>query len=121
MVLTTGLLTDTRAQVQTFLSTELAYFAAGDGTSTPVAGDTALDNETFEDAIDEVDTTLSTEITVTGIIGAGENNGSDIEEVGLKDGAAGNLRARKLITTITKTSDIIVYLDFTTTITVEEV
>lgn len=121
MVLTSGTITDVTNDVQDFLLADWTHYAVGDGTTTPVAGDTALDNETFEAAIDETDDSVSDEATFTGIIGAASNNGNDIKEVGVKDASSGDLKLRKLITTISKTSDIIVYLDFTVELTVEEI
>ncbi|RMG90565.1 MAG: hypothetical protein D6706_19270 [Chloroflexi bacterium] len=121
MVLTTTMLDDTQATIQSFIISDWTHFCVGDGTTTPAASDTALDNQTFIDTIDDTDTSVSNEATVTGIVEAGENNGNDINEVGIKDGATGNLKCRKTITTITKTSDIIVYIDYTVTITMEEI
>jgi hypothetical protein len=122
MTETTIQLEDLRDTSTTRIGVTHTYIATGDDDTTPTAGDTTLGNETFRDARDDIDTSTPGEVTVSLEEGAGENNGNDVDEVGVFDAAAvGNMYSRALVNTITKTADIILYLDIQKTVAVTEV
>ena len=114
MVITTPTKTEIRTASIDKIDDLFQHVATGDGDTLPSASDTALDNETFRNARFDVDkTTIPGEITVTGEVGFGENNGETIKEVGwfTEGGTGGNMRSRDLlINEIVKTSDIEVIL-----------
>lgn len=121
MVLTTKLLNDIRDNVKDELELSFTYFAVGDDDTTPIISNTILGNETFRDAIDEFDKVAVASVTASGVIEASENNGYDVNEIGWLDAASGgNLWVHELINTVSKTSDIILYLDTTIDIVVTE-
>ena len=122
MVLTTSILTNVRSDIKDYLETVMLYGAVGDDNTTPVAADTTLGNETFRKAIDAFDkTSQSSQITASLKILSTENNGESVVEVGwLTAASAGTLLTHSLVNSISKTSDIQLYLDTTITITVTE-
>jgi hypothetical protein len=105
------------------METVFTHGAVGDDNTTPTAGDTTLGNEDFRSAIDNFDkTTFANKIIASLQISAAENNGNDVKESGWFDAAAaGNLQIRNLLNTISKTSDIQLFIDTEITITVTEV
>ena len=113
MVLTTDLIDQTISDLKTSLAVLFTHGAAGDDDTAPSASDTTLGNETFRDALDEVDTSAPASVIASLRIEAGENNGNEIEEVGVfDDPAAGTMWLRNVLTTsISKTADIQVFLD----------
>lgn len=123
MTVTTILRTQLRSDVKDDLEALFTYMAVGDDDTTPTAADTTLGNETFRDVTDEIDkATAVDEITASLRILEVENNGNDIDELGIFDAASsGNMWIRHVLTTISKTSDISVYLDVTVTVEIEEV
>jgi len=122
MTLTTNLLTRQRDAIKADLQTIMLFGAVGDDNTAPTPSDTTLGNETFRSAIDAFDNSVSDAITASLVIGSAENNGNDIEETGwFDDVTAGTMWMRFILTTITKTSDIQLFLDTTVTILVEEV
>lgn len=121
MVLTTELLNEIRDNTQTQISDDFTYGAVGDDNTPATAGDTTLANEVFRSARDDVDVTTPGQVIATLIIGSAEANGNDLKEFGwLNAASSGTLWTRDIMTSITKTSDITLYLDSTITITVEE-
>lgn len=121
MALTTTLLNQTRDDVQDALEDIFLYGAVGTGTTTPAAGDTALEFEVFRDAIDEIDKSVDNQITASLRVLTTEANGNAITEVGLLDAAAaGNLWTHDLVNSINKTSDIQLFMDVEITINVTE-
>jgi len=121
MTETTLVLEDLRDTSITRINTTHTYVAVGDDNTTPTAGDTTLGNETFRDTRDAVDTSTPGVIVISLEVGAAEDNGNDVKEVGCFDAAgAGNMWNRNLLNTISKTSDIILYLDIQKTVTVTE-
>ena len=82
-----------------------------------------MGNETFRDAMDTFDKTSEVDkITAGLVIGSTENNGNDVKEYGIfDDPSAGTMYLRDLLNTISKTSDIQLYIDVELTITVTEV
>jgi hypothetical protein len=123
MVLTTGILEDVRAQVKAYLATRFLYCAVGDDATAPTPADTVLGGETFRDAADAVDsTTYADKIIFSLIVQSAENNGEDVKEAGWFDATpAGDMQVRFLLNTISKTSDITLYIDTSVEIVVEEV
>lgn len=93
--------------------------AVGTGSTTPVASDTALTTEVFDDVIDEVDTSSADRRSFTLQIGSGEANGSTIVEMGAKNGTT--LRLHDLLNSITKDSSIQLFVTATITVTVTEI
>jgi hypothetical protein len=121
MTETTLLLNDLRDTSVDRIDDTHTYIAVGDDNTTPTAGDTTLGNETFRDAVNSTDTSTPGTITKSIIIEASEDNGNDVKEVGTFNAAAsGTMWNRNLVNTISKTSDIILYLDIQKTITVTE-
>ena len=121
MTITTIGLEDVRDNTKTRIVATHLHGAVGDDSTTPTIGDTTLGNETFRSAVDSTDDSVSNQVTLSLIIGSSENNGNDIKEHGWLDAAAGgNLAIRVTLTTITKTSDIQLFLDTTYTISVSE-
>jgi hypothetical protein len=123
MTLTTTLKDQVRSDTKDALEVLFTYGAVGDDDTPPVAADTTLGNETFRDAIDEIDKASAIDkITASLRVLEGENNGNDMKELGILDAASsGNLWLRHIMNTITKTSDIAVFLDVTITVEVVEV
>jgi hypothetical protein len=123
MVLTTPLFTGTRSEVKDYLETIFLYGATGDDNTTPTPSDTTLGNETFRDNIDTFDKDSQVDkVTATLIIGTTQNNGNDVDEYGIfDDPTTGTMYVRDLLNTISKTSDIQLYIDETLTIEVVEV
>ena len=122
MVLTTELITDINDTTQSRISTVSTYGAIGDDNTTPIASDTTLASEVFRKARTSVDVGSPGLIILTLEITSAEANGNDIKEFGWLDAASsGNLYVRDTMTSITKTSDINLYLDTSIGITVEEV
>ena len=121
MTLTSDFKTDIRDDTKSYIQSVVTHIAVGDDDTTPTPADTTLGNETLRNAVDEYDTSQTGVIVASLRVGVGENNGNDIDEVGGFDAASsGNLKNRSLITTISKTSDIQVYIDLKYTVTVEE-
>ncbi len=114
-------LDDIRDDTKNYIESDVTSIGVGDDDTTPTPTDTILGNETFRDTVDEYDTSGTGVIIASLRIATTENNGEDIDEVGtFDDPSSGNMKSRNIITTISKTSDIQVYLDIKYTITVEE-
>lgn len=103
MVLTTLTITNARTAVKTKLTTDFTTVAFGSGTTTEAESDTSLQTETLQQAIQE-QTTLADRVIFSGFAGAGQLNGTTINETGFKDALSGNLLQRKVLNTgFTKT------------------
>lgn len=112
MTMNSTFLGEIRANTKTYISTEVTHIGVGDDSTTPTPTDSALGNETFIDAVDDTDTSQTGKAVMSLRIATTENNGNDIDEVAAFDAASGgNLKSRDVITTISKTSDIQVYID----------
>lgn len=121
MVVTSLLKTEIRDVAAAEIVTEFTYGAVGTDNTTPTAGDTTLGTEIFRDTADSVDNPGTGIVTASLRVLATEANGNSIAEYGWLDAAsAGNLWTRNVITAITKTSDIQLFLDTQITISVEE-
>lgn len=103
MVLTTRTISNVQTVINAQIVSDFVEVAFGSGTATETSGDTALVNETLQQAIQEV-TSLPDRVIISGFVGAGQLNGTNINELGYKDAASGNLMQRKVITTFAKTS-----------------
>lgn len=111
-----------RSDVKTDIQARITHIGVGSGSTTPAASQTALVSEDFRDVVDDYDTSENDNIICSLRIGLTENNGNDITEVaGFNASSGGTMALRKLITTISKTSDIQVYLDLGNKISVTEV
>lgn len=122
MVLSALLKTRERDAIATDMTAAFTHCAAGTNTTTPTAGDTTLGTEVFRDAIDLFSNPGTGVVTASLRILATEANNYDIAEYGWFNAASGgSLWTRNVITPITKTSDIQVYLDTEITIEVIEV
>jgi hypothetical protein len=122
MTITTPLLEDVRSAVQSYLASVFLYGAVGDDDTTPTPADTALGGETFRDVRDTVDvTTYADKIIVSLVVSSAEDNGEDVKEAGWFDALAGEMKLRFLLNSISKTSDITLYVDTQVLIEVEEV
>lgn len=121
MVLTTLLINDIRDNAKTRFVTVMTHGAVGTDSTTPTASDTVLGAETFRDTIDFTDTSGTNTMIATLRVLTTENNGNNIAEFGTLDAASGgNLWTRNTMTAIVKTSDIQVFLDVQTTLSVTE-
>lgn len=122
MTITQNLLNNIRANTKAFIASQSTHIAVGDDDTPSMITDTTLGNETYRRAVDEVDTTGTGKTLVSIRIPTTDNNGEDISEVGsFDDPSAGEMKSRDTMITITKTSDIQVFLDLEFTNTVQEV
>jgi len=122
MALTTVLITDVTTTTQSRINTLATYGAVGDDNTAAVPSDTALASEVFRKVRSDVDVSSPGVIILTMEITTAEANGNDLKEFGWFDAASsGNMYVRDILTSITKTSDINLYLDTSVTIVVEEV
>ena len=120
MTLTSTFISTTGGIVQDGWELIFLYGAVGDDSTTPTSAGTALINETFRSAVDGFVKSGVSKVTASLRISANENNGSDIKEIGWFDASSdGNMHLRDTITTISKTSDIQVFIDTTITIAVQ--
>lgn len=121
MVLTTSLLTQFRTNLKSDVDTLFTHGAIGTDSTTPTAGDTALGTEVFRDARDDFDDSATATVVASLNVGTTEANGNSIAEYGwFNDASSGTMWTRDTITTITKTSDVELYLETSITITVTE-
>ncbi len=121
MTETTLLLEDLRDNGIARINTTHTYIGIGDDATTPDPSDTTLGNETFRDIVDDTDTSTPGVIIKSLEIGAAENNGNDVKEVAAFNAASsGTMWNRNLLNSITKTSDIILFLDIQKTLAVTE-
>ncbi len=94
----------------------LTHFALGTGTTSVVAGDTALETEVYRDVITQTSTSDG-EVEVKQYLSSTEANGSSLSEAGLLTASTGGvLFARVTYTPIAKTSSIAVSFTWTVTI-----
>lgn len=98
MVLTNTELSNIFSNVKSKLATDFVEVAFGSGTTTETSGDTSLQTETLQQALQE-QTILSDRVIFSGFVGAGQINGTTINETGFKDAASGNLLQRKVLMT----------------------
>ena len=121
MAITSLLKSEIRDVAAAELVTEFTHGAIGTDNTTPTAADTTLGTEVFRDVIDAI-TNSSGVVTASLRVLSTEANGNSIAEYGWLDAASsGNLWTRNVITAITKTSDIQLYLDTQLTISVDEI
>ena len=122
MTLTTSYLSQRITSMKAATDTAFTHGAVGHGTSTPTAGDTALQNEDLRVARNSFDSSVVDKITGSFIIGYSQDNGVNIAECGwFNDPTAGTMWVRnKLSSAIAKTSDLQVYIDTEVTFTDEE-
>lgn len=110
-----------RSDVKDDIEADVLYAAVGTGITAPTISDTALTSEIFRDVIDEYDKSTTDTITVSLRVLTTEANGYDLAEVGLFESASGGTaQTHDLITSITKTNDIQLYLDSSFQIDVTE-
>jgi len=124
MVITNSFLTNTRTDVVNFIDSKFLYGAVGSASATHVASGTALGFEFFRDSIDDSSSATPGVITTSLRIESTEANGNNIREFGLFETSAGSSGTAWILsnlTTITKTSDIQLFIDNTTTVQVIEV
>ena len=124
MVLTSELLDLTRSDVKDDL--ELRFLAGAIGTATPtgLASQTAVPSEAFRSDTDSFDKSVTDAITATLEIGASEANGITIRGFGWFQTAvasSGTALVVDSVTSLNKTSDIIVSFDTSIKITVTEI
>lgn len=121
MVLTTLLLNDIRDNAKTRIGTVATHGAIGTDNTAPTAGDTALGAEVFRDARDEFDDSAQNTAVVQLRVLTTEANGNTIAEAAFLNAAtAGTMWNRNVITAITKTSDIQIFVDLQVTFLVTE-
>lgn len=120
MTLMTNFLNEMRDAIKDEIGTDWSHVAIGTGTTTPAVGDTTLTTEVLRKAQQEASSTTNTK-TVSMWVASTEANGNDITEVGvLNAGVGGTLWCHNTFSAITKASDIEIWFDLTTTITVTE-
>jgi len=83
MAINDNLHTEIKSNAQTFMSTIFLSAGVGEGNTAATAADIGLDEEFFRDLVDEVDVTVTDEITVTLIINATEGNNNTVREAGV--------------------------------------
>jgi len=110
-------LTEGKLEMSKWLAGESAtaptHIAVGTGTSASNESDTALDNETFRDAISTT-TRESKQITYETIITSTQQNGNDITEVGLVNAnTSGTFFNRTVFAAISKTQNFEIQVDIT--------
>ena len=121
MTITSLLLTDIRNDAASRIVTNFTHCAIGTDNTAAVASDTTLGTEVFRDTIDTSSNPGTGIVTSSLRVLSTEANGNSIAEYGwLDSGSGGNLWTRNVITAITKTSDIQLFLDTQITTTVEE-
>lgn len=121
MSLTTLLISDVRDTAKARIGIIFTHGAIGNDDTTPTPADTTLENEQFRSAIDDFDSSAANTAVAQLQIGLSENNGNDIKEVGwFNDLTTGTMWIRNIINTITKTSDIRVFLDTQITFSISE-
>lgn len=103
--------------ITTFSST-ITHVATGDGTTAPATTDTALDNETYREAVNSTDErSFSIEFQI--FQDTSENNGNDIDECGLFDaGAGGTMYARDLTNNIVKDANTEAFIGYKITFSI---
>ena len=90
--------------------------AVGTSSVTPVVTDVRLVDEVFRDTTDAVDKSVTDKVTTTLIVELDEANGNILKEFGWFEPSAastGTAFVRDTMTSITKTSDIKLFLDTT--------
>ena len=111
MVNTTTFLDSIKAAIRAGIISDASHGAVGDDNTAPTAGDTTLGNELFRNARQEYTEGVS-DVVISLFLNSLEANGESLVEVGLFDAAsAGNMLQRSLVTTITKTSGLEVWID----------
>ena len=124
MVLTNSYLNDMKKSMIQRTGSVFLSGAVGSSSLTPSVTDLRLVKEVFRDTRDEADTSVTDKITATLILNTTEANGNNLREFGwfkTSAGSTGTAFVRDIMTTITKTSDIQLYLDSTLDFTLIEV
>lgn len=97
-------LTQAQNSAASNLNSNITHIAVGDDNTPYSVGDTSLGNQTFIQTID-TQKVSSNVVTADVRLDATENNGNDIDEIGLLDAASsGNLYTRNITTNFAKTS-----------------
>lgn len=102
MVATIGLHNVLIAAGLDYFDANALYIAVGDGTTTPTKNDTTLSNETYREGV--IDGTRTSDSSSKNIfLDAAENNGNDMNEIGVFDEASnGDCLGRSLLTSTPK-------------------
>lgn len=103
MVLTTGTISEIKQAAIDKIVSEFTYVVFGTGSFSGGASATSLGTELTTKARQDYQD-LGDSVIISGYLGATEQNGNTITEVGAKDGASGNLQSGKNITESAKTS-----------------
>lgn len=101
------------------LSSTITHMATGDDDTTPVVSDNVLGNETYREAINNSSTT---NISYSGdtLQDITENNGNDIDEIGLfDDPSSGDMYIHTLSNTIEKDGNTEAFIKSVINITVQ--
>ena len=121
--LTTLFLNQVRDDVKTDIENEVTNAAIGTDSTPFATSDTALGAEVFDDTIDEFDSSATDTVVASFRVLTTEGNTNTIREVGFFDAdpdTTGNLVSRNVITAISKTTDIQLFLDLSIKITITE-
>lgn len=122
MGITNNYLTSERDACIERLKSNLLYGAVGTGTTSFDGSQTALVSEVVRNLRTEADDSVTGKLTVSLTISSAQANGSALAENGWFDASSsGNMSIRNTNQVINKTSDIVLYMDTTIEVEVEEV
>lgn len=121
MVLTQDLFDEVIDDIKNGMEEQFLYVNVGTDDTTATSADTSLGTEVFRTPIQSFDKSAPTEVVISGEIGAGDANGNTIVEVGNNTASSsGTQLTRNVVNPITKTSDVVLYLDTSISIEVTE-
>jgi hypothetical protein len=122
MTLLQGLFDEIISDVKDELELLFQYGNIGDDDTPVDTTDTALGNEVFRSAIIDFDKSATAEVVASMEVDASSANGETIREAGWNtESSSGTQLTRNVVNPITKTSDIVLYLDTSIVIEVKEV
>jgi len=120
MVLNDNIISTIFTSVKADFSTSFTHVAFGLGTTTPTSADTTMESELVRNARQDI-STLSDSVVISGFLGSGQGNGSDITEIGaFDDSSGGNMQDHALITAVGKTSSKELWVDIRNNIKVTQ-
>lgn len=120
MVLNDNIIATILASTKTDFSVNFTHVDFGTGTTAVTSADTVMESSVVRNARQDI-STLSDSVVISGFLGSGQANGSDITEIGSFDqSSGGNMQEHSLITAITKTSSKELWVDIRNNIKVTQ-
>lgn len=120
MVLNDNIISTILASVKTDFSDEFTHVDFGIGTTTPTSADTVMESSVVRNARQDI-STLSDSVVISGFLGSGQANGSNISEIGAFDqSSGGDMQDHALITAVGKTSSKELWVDIRNNIKVTQ-